>query len=150
MPPTDLLRAAVADLSARSGLPFTISEQPVTGTQLFVVYTDKFEFPQRYTVDLGTLGFRAPYNFPDAPPEDVFFVLPASIRLKEKDEKRSQDTLHRANEDVNFLRGAIDPAPAALVFSWHLFDRTRYDRRRFTLYDYYRHCERRFEQPEHD
>lgn len=147
MPPSEILRKAVEELSARACLPFKISEDPVTGTQLYVVYTDEAEFPDKYTEKKGTLGFRVPYNFPDAPPEDSFFILPATIRLKENDKIRD---IHRTGVAPNFLKDAYPGNPTALIFSWHLFDRTTYDRRKFTLYDYYRHCERRFEQPEHD
>jgi len=42
-------------------------------------------FRPDYTVTNGVLGFRAPSNFPDAAPEDSFFIMPITVKLVKPD-----------------------------------------------------------------
>src|ERR1700691_2804129 len=87
--PSDELLAAIKQLSAKSGHPFQISTEPVPGTSLFVVHTPDHAFRAEYTVTRGVLGFRAPFNFPDAAPEGAFFVIPVDIKLLKPDPVRN-------------------------------------------------------------
>jgi hypothetical protein len=148
--PSDVLIQAVAKLSEESGRTFKISDEPVPNTQLFVVHTENHEFRPEYTVVSGTLGFRVPFNFPDAAPEDSFFIIPADLKLHVADSVRQSTDLNRVGRTDNFVVGSELANVQVLVFSWHLWDRTPWDRRRNTLMDHYTHCVRRFERPEHD
>lgn len=150
MPAPEELRAAVAELSAKSGHSFHASDQPVPGTNLYVVYALDHPFPPHYTADKGTFGFRAPGNYPDAGPEDSFFLLPASVKLRTADALRHTTDIHRASADPNHLQTVIPVEGPALVFSWHLWNRVAWNRRKHTLIDHHAHCLRRFEQAEHD
>jgi hypothetical protein len=150
VPPSEDLLKAVADLGERSGYVFQISPEVVPGTNLFVVHTEDHPFRREYTVTSGVLGFRVPSNFPDAAPEDSFFITPITIRLVKPDASRNSIDLNRASRADNLvLRSALDAAPV-LLFSWHLWDRAPWNRRVHTLVDHYNHCIRRFEHPEHD
>ena len=150
MSASEEILTAVQDVSRKAGIPFTITEKMVEGTQLYVVYTPLHPFPDHYTVSCGTLGFRVPFNFPDASPEDCFFVLPADVKLKVPDPVRNHIDIHRAAADPNVLKGTELSGPPALVFSWHLWNSRPWDRNKHTLFDHYTHCLRRFEQQEHD
>jgi hypothetical protein len=150
VPPSDDLLKAVADLGERSGYAFQISPEVVPGTNLFVVHTVDHPFRPEYTVTSGVLGFRVPANFPDAAPEDSFFIMPITVKLVKSDAARNSIDLNRASRADNLvLRSALDAAPV-LLLSWHLWDRAPWNRRIHTLVDHYNHCTRRFEQPEHD
>jgi hypothetical protein len=150
VPPSDDLLKAVADLGERSGYVFQISPEVVPGTNLFVIHTVDHPFRPEYTDTSGTLGFRVPANFPDAAPEDSFFIMPITVKLVKPDAARNSIDLNRASRADNLvLRSALDAAPV-LLFSWHLWDRAPWNRRIHTLVDHYNHCIRRFEQPEHD
>lgn len=144
-----VLAEAVASLSVASGYPFTVSEDVVSGTQLYVVYTESHAFPDRYTIRKGALGFRVPSNYRDASPEDTFFVAPPTIKLVVPDPVRSSVDLNRASPTDGFLPPSVLGGGRVLVFSWHLWDRSPWRPRTHTLLDHYTHCLRRFEQPEH-
>ena len=148
MPPSEELRQAVEALSAKSGYPFQISAEPVPGTSLFVVHTDDHPFRAEYTVLRGVLGFRTPSNFPDAAPEDSFFIAPAEVKLVRPDAARNSVDLNRAGRTENFVSGSALGSIPVLVFSWHLWDRVAWNRRTHTLVDHYAHCIRRFEHAE--
>ena len=93
--PSDILLEAVKDLSAKSGCTFQISPTPVPGTQLFVVHTPQHEYRPEYTIPSGGLGFRVPFNFPDAAPEDSFFITAVDTKLKVPDSVRKSTDLNR-------------------------------------------------------
>jgi len=150
VPAPDELTAAVAELSAQVGVDFKITDTLVTGTELFVVYADAHPLPTRYTVTSGTLGFRIPRNFPDAAPEDSFFVMPHDIKLAVIDPVRNSIDVHRASVSVEVLRGTELDGRSVLAFSWHLWERVTWQRRKHSLKDHYLQCLRRFEVPEHD
>lgn len=150
MPAPDDLHTAVADLSAASGYRFTVSSDVVPGTNLYLVHATDHVFPQHYSLDKGVLGFRVPGNYPEANPEDCFFLMPASVRLREADPVRNSIELNRAAPNADFAAGLIPGGGEALVVSWHLWNRRPWDRRKHTLIDHYWHCLRRFDQPEHD
>src|SRR5438046_2050972 len=78
----DQIRRAVADLSKTSGHSFHVSDDPVDGTKMYVVYTNEHPFRETYSVEQGVFGFRVPDNYPDACPEDSFFIQPHDIKLK--------------------------------------------------------------------
>jgi hypothetical protein len=145
----DDIVAAVADLTEKSGQQFRVTDAVVDNTDLYVVYASGHPFPARYTVESGILGFRVPRNFPDACPEDSFFVQPDTIRLKERDPVRNSYELNRTGSNRDFLKGTILGANPALVFSWHIWNNVPWNRRTHTLVDHYAHCLRRFEQEEH-
>ena len=150
MPASEELVKAVADLGEKSGHIFQISPEVVPGTNLFVVHTVDHTFRPEYNVTKGVLGFRVPSNFPDAAPEDSFFILPDTVKLVIPDPTRKSIDLNRASRADNFvLQSELGAAPV-LLFSWHLWDRALWNRRIHTLVDHYNHCIRRFEQPEHD
>jgi hypothetical protein len=115
-----------------------------------VAYAPDHPFPERYTLGRGTLGFRVPGNLPDAAPEDSFFIAPATVKLRAADPVRNSCDLHRAGADPNYLQGVIPVEGPVLVFSWHIWNKGIWNRRKHTLIDHYAHCLRRFEQPEHD
>jgi hypothetical protein len=144
------IESAVAELCESSGLTFRVSETEVVGTQLFVVYAPEHPFPERYTVSAGVLGFRVPRNFPDAGPEDSFFIQPHDVKLKVAEPVRGNADIHRAGVNNDFLKGMELGNAPALVFSWHLWDRSAWNRRKHRLVDHYTHCLRRFDHPEHD
>lgn len=149
LPSNDLLNA-VADLQERSGYVFQISPEVVPGTSLFVVHTVDHPFRPEYTIRSGVLGFRVPSNFPDAAPEDSFFITPITVKLVSLDPMRNSADLHRASRADSFVLGSTLGAVPVLLFSWHLWDRAPWNRRTHTLFDHYNHCIRRFEQPERD
>jgi hypothetical protein len=128
---------------------FEVTRGPVNSTQLFVVYAAGHALPERYTASTGTLGFRVPATFPDAGPEDSFFLQPADLKLKLVDPSRNSCDVHRAGVNGDLLVGT-ELTGSVLVFSWHLWNKVPWDRRRHTLVDHYRHCLRRFDEPEHD
>jgi hypothetical protein len=146
----DDLRSAVAALSQQTGLVFVVSDRPVPGTNLYVVYAANHPFSSQYNQEKGTLGFRVPGNFPDAGPEDSFFIMPESVKLKEADPVRQSTDINRASPDPNHLQTTIPVEGVALVFSWHLWNKKEWNRRKHALIDHYTHSLRRFEQPEHD
>jgi hypothetical protein len=146
----DHLKVAVAELAQVTGIAFSISAEVVTGTQLYVVYSLAHPLPDRYSAESGTFGFRVPTNFPDANPEDSFFVVAPSLKLREPDPVRNNIDIHRASQSSDFFKGTELDGQLALVFSWHLWDRSSWNRRKHTLLDHYTHCVRRFDQPEHD
>jgi hypothetical protein len=148
--PSELLLEAVKDLSARSGHAFQISPTPVPGTNLFVVHTEQHEYRQEYTVPSGGLGFRAPFNFPDAAPEDSFFITAIDTKLITPDSVRRTTDLNRAGRADGHVNGSALTNIPVLVFSWHLWDRVPWNRRKHTLFDHYTHCVRRFGLAEHD
>lgn len=150
MQTTEALKAAVEELSQKSGHKFLISEQPVPGTSLFVVHTDHHPFRPEYTVSSGILGFRVPSNFPDAGPEDSFFIAPTTVKLRAPDPVRQSTDLNRVGAVAGFVAASSLRDLQVLVFSWHLWDRRPWNRRTNTLFDHYTHSIRRFEQPEHD
>lgn len=150
MQPCNELLAAVQELSERSGYIFQISPQPVPNTNLFVVHTDTHPFRPEYTIPSGVLGFRVPFNFPDAAPEDCFFIAPTETKLAVADPVRNSFELNRTGHACNFVSGSVLGEMPVLVFSWHLWNRVQWNRRRHTLVDHYTHCIRRFELPEHD
>jgi len=148
--PSDLLLQAVRELSAKSGHDFQSSMEVVPNTSLFVVHAKEHEFRAEYTVSSGVLGFRVPSNYPDASPEDSFFIVPVDVKLRQPDAVRQSVDLNRAGRAEGLVVGsALGNAPV-LLFSWHLWDRSPWDRRKHTLFDHYTHCIRRFELPEHD
>jgi len=148
--PSELLREAVAELSARSGLEFQISPEPVPDTNIFVVHTLNHEYRPEYTIASGPLGFRVPFNFPDAAPEDCFFITAVEAKLKIPDSVRGNADLHRVGRTDGYVAGSTLGNIPVLIFSWHLWNTVRWERRKHTLFDHYTHCIRRFEQPEHD
>jgi hypothetical protein len=148
VPASEELRKAVADLSERSGRPFEISPQTVPGTSLYVVHTNTHDFRSEYTVAEGVLGFRVPSNFPDAGPEDNFFIAPAETRLRVPDLVRNSAELNRAGRADGYVAGSALGGMAVLVFSWHLWNNVPWNRHRHTLMDHYTHCIRRFEMAE--
>jgi len=150
VPAPDHIVQAVHGFSEKVGYKFEVSDCPVEGTELYVVYAEAHPLPERYTVALGVLGFRVPRNIPDACPEDCFFIQPHDVKLKEADPVRNSKDINRASSNQDFLRGTKLGGTPALVFSWHLWDRRPWDRNRHTLIDHYDHCIRRFDQPEHD
>lgn len=150
MPVPEQIAAAVRDLSERSGHVFVVSDAVVPGTMLYVVYAAEHPLPGHYTETVGVLGFRVPHNFPDACPEDSFFIQPATVKLREPDAVTKSNNVHRASPDPKFLNGTPIAGTPALVFSWHLWNKEPWDRRKHTLFDHYTHSLRRFEQPEHD
>ena len=148
MPPSEELARAVADLSERSGHAFQISPQVVPGTNLYVVHTHDHEFRTSYTVERGVLGFRVPATFPDAGPEDSFFIGPADTKLRIADSVRKSIDLNRAGRAEGHVAGsALGNAPV-LVFSWHLWNTVPWNRKKHTLMDHYTHCIRRFDMAE--
>lgn len=142
---------AVERLTASSGYTFRVSDDVVPGTQLYLVYTEAHDLPERYTVRQGGLGFRVPRNFPDAGPEDSFFITPVTIRLVVADPVRNATVLNRASETAAFLPPSILGGGPVLVFSWHLWDKpqTPWRPRTHTLMDHYTGCLRRFDHAEH-
>lgn len=143
------IQKAVTALSEKSGFEFSVTGVPVTGTTLYVVYSREYSLPEKYTSSSATFGFRVPENFPDAGPEDSFFLQPDTIALKENDPVTQHRRINRASPTPGFLAGTeIDGT--ALVFSWHLWEKNPWSRSKNTLVDHYTHCVRRFEQPEHD
>ncbi len=150
MPAPDDIIAAVRELSEKSGFQFRVTDVPVEGTTLYVVYAENHAFPDAYTVSAGTLGFRVPDTFPDACPEDCFFIQPHSVKLKQPDSIRTSIDINRASATPDFLKGTSFTDRTVLIFSWHLWDRRKWDRNKHTLVDHYNHCIRRFDMPEHD
>ncbi len=150
MQPSEILLEAVQDLSARSGHTFQISPTPVPGTQLFVVHTLQHEYRPEYTIPSGGLGFRIPFNFPDAAPEDSFFITEVETKLTVADPVRKNTDLNRAGRTDAHVNGSPLGTVPVLVFSWHLWNTVPWDRRKHTLFDHYTHCIRRFEVTEHD
>ncbi len=148
--PSDLLVRAVAELSARSGHTFQISPEPVPGTNLFVAHTDNHEYRPEYTITSGPLGFSVPFNFPDAAPEDSFFITAVNAKLKIADPLRNSTDLNRAGRSDGYVTGSLLGNVSVLIFSWHLWNTVPWDRRKHTLFDHYTHCIRRFDVPEHD
>jgi hypothetical protein len=145
----DELRSAVDSLSKQLGLEFILSEAPVPGTNLYVVYTLNHPLPEKYTATAATLGFRVPGNFPDAGPEDSFFLQPDTIRLIQNDPVSHVNTLNRASPNGDVVKGTA-LAGSVLVFSWHCWEKHPWGRSKHTLIDHYAHCIRRFDAPEHD
>ena len=128
-----------------------MTEQVVTGTAMHVVYANDHSIPERYTRRVVTIGFRVPSNFPEAAPEDCFFIQPSDVKLCSPDTERKSCDLNRASvNESDFLKGTDLVSLSALVFSWHLWNKKAWDRRSHTLVDHYRHCLRRFEFQEHD
>jgi len=76
--PSEELLKAVETLSEKSGFPFQISPEPVPGTSLFVVHTPDHGLSPGIHGHESVLGFRAPFNFPDAAPEDSFLSFPST------------------------------------------------------------------------
>lgn len=150
MQPSEVLLEAVKDLSARSGHTFQISPTPVPGTQLFVVHTQEHEYRPEYTLPSGGLGFRVPFNFPDAAPEDSFFITAIDTKLKVPDPVRKSADLNRVGRADAHVNGSNLGIIPVLVFSWHLWNTVPWDRRKHSLFDHYAHCIRRFEVAEHD
>jgi hypothetical protein len=148
VPASEELVRAVADLSERSGYAFTISPQVVPGTNLYVVHTSDHEFRSLYTVERGVLGFRVPSNFPDAGPEDSFFIAPADTKLRNADVVRNSIDLNRAGRAEGYVVDSALGNLPVLVFSWHLWNAVPWNRRKDTLMDHYTHCIRRFEMAE--
>jgi len=148
--PSSFLLQAVEELSQKSGYPFQISAVPVPGTGLFVVHTPAHPFRSEYTVAQGALGFRTPFNFPDAGPEDSFFIIPCDVKLSTADPVRKSMDPNRASRAEKLVTGSTLGNAPVLLFSWHLWAKISWNRRVHTLVDHYTHCIRRFEQPEHD
>ena len=146
--PSEQLLKAVRELGEKSGHSFQISPQPVPGTTLYVVHAPDHDFRPEYTVARGILGFRVPANLPDAAPEDSFFILPADVKLITADRVRNSTDLNRASRADNFVTGSVLGNVPVLVFSWHAWNSSPWNRRTHTLVDHYTHCLRRFEQPE--
>jgi hypothetical protein len=142
------LASAVADLSERSGHAFQISPQVVPGTNLYVVHTNDHDFRAAYTVERGVLGFRVPGNFPDAGPEDNFFIAPVDTKLRSADAVRNSIDLNRAGRAEGYVTGSALGTMRVLVFSWHLWNAVPWNRKKHTLMDHYTHCIRRFEMAE--
>lgn len=150
MQPSELIVQAINELSARSGHAFHISPEPVPGTSLFVVHTDHHEFRPEYTITSGGLGFRVPFNFPDAGPEDNFFITAVDTKLRLADPVRNSIDLNRAGRTDGYVTGSILGNVPVLVFSWHLWNTMPWNRRNHCLFDHYTHSIRRFEMVEHD
>ena len=148
MPASEELLGALADLSERSGRRFEISPQTVPGTNLYVVHTNDHEFRPDYTVGQGVLGFRVPSNFPDAGPEDSFFIAPAEIKLRVPEPARNSIELNRVGRVDGYAAGSTLGNTPVLVFSWHLWNTVPWNRHKHTLMDHYSHCIRRFEMAE--
>jgi hypothetical protein len=148
VPASETIVRAVDELRERSGYSFQISPCPVPGTSLFVVHTDDHPFRAEFTINRGTLGFRIPFNFPDAGPEDAFFIAPIEVKLAQPDRSRNSIDLNRASRVDNFVTGSALGNIPVLLFSWHLWNTLKWNRRTHTLVDHYTHCIRRFEQPE--
>lgn len=147
--PEEIL-AAVAELSEQSGYQFKVTSVPVEGTDLYVVYAEGYPFPARYTLASGIFGFRVPRNFPNACPEDSFFIQPHDVKLKDLEPTRNSIEIHRASPSPDLLKGTELGGAPALVFSWHIWNRGIWNRSKHTLVDHYTHCLRRFDEPEHD
>lgn len=147
--PEEILKA-VLKLSEDTGLVFEVLDVPVQGTNLYVVFVTNHPFPDRYTVSSGVLGFRVPNNFPNACPEDCFFIQPHDTKLREPDKTRNSTDIHRASKSDDFLKGTKFGNSSVLVFSWHIWNTLVWDRKKHSLSDHYFHCLRRFEVPEHD
>ena len=150
MPAPKELVAAVEDLCAKTGEKFEVTEKVVDGTEMHVVYVRNHPLPSRYSSASATFGFRVPFRFPDACPEDTFFIFPHEIKLVEEDPIRKSKDIHRAGKADNVLKGTELADVPVLIFSWHLWNKVPWDRNKHTLVDHYQHCLRRFEQPEHD
>ena len=150
MPAPDNILTAVHELSEKSGYKFRVTDMPVEGTSLFVVYAENHVLPDAYTASVGVLGFRVPDNFPDACPEDCFFIQPHNVKLKQPDSIRRSTDVNRASSTLDFLKGTSLPDKTALVFSWHIWDRRPWNRNKYNLIDHYNHCVRRFDLQEHD
>ncbi len=148
VPPSEEIRAAVSALSADAGIEFRVSEKPVPGTEMYIVFAENHPLPEHYTPAAASLGFRVPGTFPDAGPEDCFFLHPAEIALRIPDPVRNSTEINRAGVDPNIANGVLD-GPVR-NFSWHLWNKTAWKRQTHTLIDHYRHVLRRFEVPEHD
>ena len=148
--PSELLLKAVAELSAKSGHEFQISPEPVPSTNLFVVHTLNHEYRPEYTIPSGPLGFRVPFNFPDAAPEDSFFITAVDTKLKIPDPVRKSTYLNRAGRAEGYVAGSALGNVPVLVFSWHLWNTIPWERHKHTLFDHYTHSIRRFEMREHD
>jgi hypothetical protein len=140
--------SAVADLSKGSGHAFQISPEVVPGTNLYVVHTNDHEFRAAYSVERGVLGFRVPGNFPDAGPEDSFFLAPADTKLRSADAVRNSFDLNRAGRAEGYVLGSELGNMPVLVFSWHLWNTVPWNRKKHRLMDHYSHCIRRFEMAE--
>lgn len=84
----------------------------------------------------------------DGRPEDQFFLLPATLELREVEPARGSKAINREASTANVLQGILLDNPNCLVFSWHLWNTVPWDWRKHTLMDHYGHCLRRFEQPE--
>jgi hypothetical protein len=140
----------VEKLSESSGHLFRTTPNPVEGTSLYVVYTENHPYPDKYSVSQGTFGFRVPHNFPDACPEDAFFIRPHDIALKVADPVRGNTKLNRAEASTGIVKGTELGTDPVLVFSWHLWNKGIWNRNKHTLIDHYTHCLRRFDEPEHD
>src|SRR5207249_4450709 len=137
-------------LAQQAGHAFHVSDQPVPGTNLYVVYAPDHPMPAHYAAEKGALGFRVPGNYPDAGPEDTFFIAPATVKLREPDPVRGSTDINRASADGNHIQKVVPVDGPVLVFSWHLWNKAAWQRRKHTLMDHYMHCLRRWEQPEHD
>ncbi|MDB6019628.1 MAG: Prokaryotic family [Pedosphaera sp.] len=148
VPAPDHLIKAVAELARETEEPFRISDGVVLGTEMYLVTAANYQLPARYTRQVATLGFRVPSSFPDAGPEDSFFLWPADIKLTVADPIRNSNDINRAGVDPSIAKGILDGA--VLSFSWHLWNKVPWERRKHTLVDHYRHVLRRFEMQEHD
>ncbi len=144
------LKEAIVELSRKSGYEFKITNETVQGTNLHIVYTTNHRFPEMYTAKDGVFGFRVPTTFPDAGPEDCFFIQSPDVKLSTPDTVRNSIDINRAGVTPEYLRGTELGDRPALVFSWHLWNQKPWDRFKHTLLDHYSHCLRRFDQPEHD
>ncbi len=150
MPVPEALAAAIEALRTTTGENFQVTERPVDGTEMHVVYLRNHTLPTHYSSRNGLFGFRVPARFPDACPEDCFFLVPWDIKLAEQDPVRKSTDPNRAGKAENLLKGTeLDDVPV-LMFSWHLWNTVPWDRNKHTLMDHYRHCLRRFDQSEHD
>src|SRR5262249_5651896 len=114
VPAPDELLGAVAELSEKSGHRFLVSQRPVEGTRLDAAYALDHSLPSYYPVDKGTLGFRLPDNFPDAQPEDSFFIQPPDVKLKVADTVRNSMDINRAGIAPDWLKGLDVPTSSAL------------------------------------
>jgi hypothetical protein len=146
--PNHLIRA-VTELGNKSGQAFLITENPVIGTELYVVYVRDFKLPPKYSPDIATFGFRVPTQFPNACPEDSFFLIPCDVSLSLPNPERGSTDINRARKTEKVTSGTELGDGAVLLFSWHLWDRVPWDRSKHQLIDHYEHCLRRFDQPEH-
>jgi hypothetical protein len=147
VPVPEPLVVAVRALSVETGLKWEIGDLPIAGTEMFVVFTKDHPFPERYTVRSGLLGYRVPANFPTASPEDSFFIQPIEIRLAAPDPVRNSTELNRASASPDLCKGVIDGP--VLVFSWHIWNAMKWERRQHKLSDHYHNALKRFEAPEH-